>query len=1017
MLENNYLRVYALIVFVLMGVNSFAQLTIIKGKVVSEADYEPIIGATIVEKGTNNGTVSDLDGNFTLNVNNTKAQITVSYIGYITQSLNAAPNMQVILIEDAQNIEEVVVVGYQTQRKIDLTGAVSVVDTKKPISESNPNILNSLQGKVAGVQISTDAAPGGGGTSIRIRGMSTMNGNDPLYVIDGVPTTENLNTLNSGDIESIQVLKDASSSSIYGSRAANGVIIITTKKGRGNKLSINVDITGSYQTVMKQFEMLNAQQWGEAYWTANINAGLTPSHPFYGNGTTPILKEYLDDQQKVKSTYTNWQDAVYKPAWTQNYSASIMNSNEKGSMMFSLNYINQDGLMKYSYFERYSARVNSMYNISKYVKVGENLMISKWNDLGYSTQSDRGIPYGAMRQHPAIPVKDTEGNFTNPLTLANSDITNPAHELYNGRDNSNESWRIFGNAYLEIFPVKGLSLKTNLGIEHVQFFNQTLNRKIQESDNNSVSRAYGQGDTWTWTNTANYNLNIKKHHLNVLLGTEAISYKYQGLSAFRDGYMFEDDRYMVIDAGEGTQTNGGGKSTWKLFSLFAKADYNWNDRYLFSATIRRDATSRLHKDHNTGVFPAFSGAWRISEETFFENIDFISNLKLRAGWGQTGNSAISNNYAYYSTYRYDIGNGSYDLNASGNNALAGIIVSSNGNRNLKWETTTQTNIGVDMGFLNNSLNFSFDYYVKNTKDMLTIPPTLSVAGENASMWTNTGSMKNRGFEIMIDYRSPEYGDFSWGGSLNLSHYKNEVEKLNSFVKFIGGDYRLIEGEPMGVYYGYVVDGIFQNDDEVRNHATQQGKDVGRLKYRDINGDGVVNEKDQCIIGDPNPNFSMGLSLDFKYKNFTLSTFFTGDFGFDIYNTTKRQLDFMTFGGTSTNRGTSVLQAWTPSNTNTTVPGLTVADNNNETRMSTYFVEDGSYLKMKYIKLRYDFSSRLINKIGINNLGIFGQVENVFTITKYSGLDPELPLSGYGARVDSAPYPIARTFSMGINVQF
>ena len=1015
--KNIFLRSSMLLLLLCVSVVSYAQLFQVKGTVVSKTDNEPVIGATVMEKGTNNGVITDLNGRFTLNVRNAKAQILVSYIGFTTQTLNAASNLNVLMEEDTQNIEEVVVVGYQTQRKIDLTGAVSVVDMKKPISESNPNMLNSLQGKVTGVQVSTDAAPGGGGTRIRVRGMSTMNGNDPLYIIDGVPTTENMNSLNAGDIESIQVLKDASSASIYGSRAANGVIIITTKKGAGNRLSVNVDISGSYQTVAKQFEMLNAQQWGEAYWAANKNAGLRPSHPFYGNGDTPVLKDYLDGAGKVRASNTDWQDAIYRSAWTQNYSASVMNSSEKGTVMFSANYTNQDGLMDHTYFQRFSARVNSSYKLSRYVSVGENLMIAKWNDLGYTTQDDRGIPYGAMRQHPAIPVRDSDGRFTNPLELASSDIANPVHELYNGRDNSTDSWRIFGNAYLEIFPVKGLSLKTNIGIEHVQFLNQALARKIQASDNNSVSRAYGQGNTWTWTNTANYNLELNNHKLTLLAGTEAISYKYEGLSAYRDTYKFEDDHYMVIDAGEGVQTNGGGKSAWALFSLFAKADYSWKDRYLLSATVRRDATSRLHKDNNSGIFPAFSAAWRLSEEAFMPESGILSNAKIRLGWGQTGNSAIDNNYAAYSTYRYDIGNGAYDLNGTGNNTLAGIIVSSSGNPGLKWETTTQTNIGIDLGFLSNSLNVSLDYYIKNTKDMLTIPPTLSVAGENAAMWMNTGSMKNHGFEVTVDYRSPEYGDFSWGGMLNLSRYKNKVEKLNNFVNFIGGDYRLIEGEPMGVYYGYVVDGIFQDDDEVRNYADQQGKGVGRLKYRDMDGNGIVNEEDQCVIGDPNPDFSMGLSLDFNYKRFSLSAFFTGDFGFDIYNTTKRQLDFMTYGGTSTNRGTSVLDAWTPTHTHASVPALTVVDNNNEGRMSTYYVEDGSYLKLKYVKLKYDLPGKWIKKLGASALSIYGQVENLFTITGYSGLDPELPLGGYGARVDTAPYPIARTFSMGLNLKF
>ena len=458
----------------------------ITGTVV-DASGEGVIGATVMEKGTSNGTVTDFDGNFKIKVKS-GAMLVISYIGYEKQELAAQQGMKVTLQDGAKELTEVVVTGYQVQRKADLTGAVAVMDMKGAKSESDPNMLNSMQGKLPGVNIVTDAAPGGGGASIRVRGMSTVNGASPLYVIDGVATQENLNSLNAADIESIQVLKDASSASIYGSRAANGVIIITTKKGKSDKVTVNVNYTASLNTIAKQYDVLNAEQWGQAYWTANLNAGLTPSHPFYGNGATPQLREYLDADGKVRSTSTDWQDEVFSSAWTNNLSASVSNSSEKGSFMLSGNYINQNGLMNNTFYRRYTARLNSTYNIGKYVSVGENLMIAQWNDRGYGTGDDRGIPYTAMRQHPAIPVRDSEGVFTNPMVLSGSDISNPVHELYNGRDNSNESWRIFGNAYIDIKPIDGLTLKSNLGIEHTQYFNKTLGRRIQPSDMNSVSR-------------------------------------------------------------------------------------------------------------------------------------------------------------------------------------------------------------------------------------------------------------------------------------------------------------------------------------------------------------------------------------------------------------------------------------------------------------------------------------------------------------------------------------------------
>jgi len=994
----------------------YAQMEV-TGTVVDETG-EGVIGATVMEQGTSNGTVTDFDGNFKLKV---KAGTTLvfSYIGYEKQELPAQTGMRVVMKDNASQLAEVVVTGYQVQRKADLTGAVAVMDMKSAKSEGDPNMLNSMQGKLPGVNIVTDAAPGGGGASIRVRGMSTVNGAAPLYVIDGVATTENLNSLNAADIESIQVLKDASSASIYGSRAANGVIIITTKKGKGDKVTVNVNYTATLNTIAKQYDVMNAEQWGQAYWTANNNAGLVASHPFYGNGDTPQLRTTLDADGKVRAANTDWQDEVFSSAWTNNLSASVSNSSEKGSFMLSGNYINQNGLMNNTFYRRYTARLNSTYNISKVFSVGENLMIAQWNDRGYGTGDDRGIPYTAMRQHPAIPVTDSEGNYTNPMQLSGSDIANPVHELYNGRDNSNESWRIFGNAYIDIKPIDGLTLKSNLGIEHTQFFNKNLGRRIQPSDMNSVSRAYGQGDTYTWTNTANYLKTFKGvHHLNVLLGSEYIKYRSEDLNGANRDYAFEDVDYMQIGAGGGEQTVGGGKAEWALFSLFGKIDYNYADRYLVSATLRRDQTSRLHKDNNSGVFPAFSAAWRLSQEKFFPENQVVTDLKLRAAWGQNGNSAISDNYAYYTRYAYNLRHGSYDLNGTNNSVVPGIVAASSGNRDLKWETTTQTNIGFDAQLFQGALSLSFDYFWKNTKDMLTIPPTLSVEGEGAAMWMNTGEMKNNGWELTMTYRSPNYGDFSWNGTLNLSQYKNELVKFNDVVTSQGGDYRLMVGEPMGVYYGYVCDGIFQNEDQVSNHAIQQGKGVGRLIFRDLDGNGTVDDNDRCIIGDPNPDFAMGLNLDLNYKDFTLSAFFSGEFGFDIYNTTRRQLEFMHYGGgSSTNHGVDILNAWSPTNTGATIPALTMVDNNNETRMSNYFIEDGSYLKLKYLKLGYQLPKDIAQKVYASAIGVFAQVENIFTITDYKGLDPEVILGGYGARVDSGLYPRARTFTLGLNVTF
>lgn len=1004
------------ILLLLVAVIAQAQEITVSGTVLSGTDNEPLIGASVRCPATNAGTSTDIDGKFSIKAPR-GADLTVTYIGYEPMTVKAEPQVTVVMKDNAAALDEIVVVGYTTQRKADLTGAVAVMNMKEPLSENSGNIMNSMAGKLPGVNVVPDAAPGGTG-SIRVRGMSTANSsNDPLYIIDGVPT-DNINCINPSDIETMQVLKDAASASIYGSRAANGVVIITTKQGKGDRMTINVNYAASAQTIAKRHKMLDANQWGEAYWAASRNSNIKPSHVLYGSGDVPVLQQFVAGNPNFPTANTDWQDEVYRTAWTNNLTASIANNTEKGSVMLSLNYINQNGNIKDTFYERYSARINSRYDFNKYITVGENLMVARWTNRGMDVAGDRGIPFTAMSQHPALPVRGLNGEWTRPLSLIASDLANPVQLISNARDNDLSSWRILGNAYLEVKPVEGLSIKSNIGIEHSQYFNVTLGRSVNPGDVNSVGSVYGQGDTWTWTNTANYVRTFaEKHHLGVLLGTEAIGYTFKDLSGSREGYAFEDKDFMQVGAGTGTQKSGGGKTQWSVFSLFGKIDYNYADRYLASFTIRRDENSRFAKGFRAGVFPAFSLAWRPTQEEFFPHNEILTDLKIRYSWGQNGNANIPSLYPAYSTYIFNTGNGAYDIDGTNSSTTSGITLASTGNPELKWETTYQNNIGLDMQFLNGAINLSADYYIKKTKDMLTIPPALDVAGANAAVWLNTGDMKNNGWEITLGYNSPQYGDFSWNGSFNISQYKNELVTLNSRQKFIGGDQRLMPGQPMGVYYGYVCDGIFQDAVQVANHATQPGAAPGRLIYRDLNGDGVIDDNDRCIIGDPNPDVSLGLNLAFKYKAFTLDMFFAGDFGFDIQNHMKRQLLSMTYGNLATNRGVDILNAWTPQNTSSDIPALSLTDDNNEARFSTYYVEDGSYMKMKYLKLSYSLPKKLIGKIGASNLDVYGQVENVFTITKYSGLDPEILPGEYGARIDNGAYPRPRTFTIGLNLQF
>ncbi|MDE6753780.1 MAG: TonB-dependent receptor [Muribaculaceae bacterium] len=1005
----------ALLIF-FMAIAAYAQEITVQGTVISRFDDEPLIGATVMCEVTKKGTSTDIDGKFTLSVPE-GSLLKVTYVGYQPVEVKAEPNMTIYMEEDTGLLDEVVVVGYQTVRKADLTGAVSVMNMKEPLSENSGNIMSSMAGKMPGVNVVPDAAPGGTG-SIRVRGMSTANSsNDPLYIIDGVPT-DNLNCINPTDIETMQVLKDAASASIYGSRAANGVVIITTKHGKGDRLSINVNYAISAQTMAKKYKMMDSAQWGQAYWAASKNSGITPSHVLYGDGPNPSLLQYCDGNPNFPTANTNWQDEVYQTAWTNNLTATVANNTEKGSVLFSANYINQTGNIISSFYRRYSARVNSRYDFTKYITVGENLLVANWTNRGVDVAGDRGIPFTALAQMPAIPVRGLNGEWGNPMELIKSDLANPVQLIDNARDNDFQSWRILGNAFLEVKPVEGLILKTNIGIEHSQYLNQTLTRRVNPTDVNAVDEVYGQGDTWTWTNTANYNKTFaEKHHLMALIGTEAISYTFKDLSARREGYAFEDTDYMQIGAGTGVRNNGGGKTQWSVFSLFGKVDYNFDDRYLASFTIRRDENSRFAKGHRSGVFPAFSLAWRPTAEDFWPKNEILTDLKVRYSWGQNGNANIPALYPSYSTYIFNTGNGAYDLSGTNSSTTSGITLASTGNPDLKWETTTQNNIGVDLQFLGGAINVTADYYVKKTTDMLTIPPALSVAGENASIWLNTGSMRNNGWEVSVAYNSPLYGDFSWNGSINISQYKNKLLKLNNQQEFIGGNQRLVPGKPMGIYYGYVCDGIFQSDAEVANHAQQQGAAPGRLMYRDLNGDGVISDADRCFIGDPNPDLSMGINLGFRYKSFTLDMFFSGDFGFDIQNLMKGQLYSFGRANTNTNHAADILNAWTPTNKNTDIPALSLTDANNEARFSTYYVQDGSYMKMKYLKLGYTLPTSFTEKFACRSLDVFAQIENVFTMTKYKGLDPEILPGEYGAVIDNGAYPRPRTFTIGLNLQF
>lgn len=1016
----------------------FAQDLEIKGTVISSVDGMPLPGVSIVVKGTVKGTATDFDGNFMLNGISKGDILQISYLGYISQELTVGDSLvfNIALDESSEQLEEVVLTGYSTQKKADITGAVSVVDVDELNKQVEPNPIKALQGRIAGVNISTDGSPSGSNTTVNIRGIGTLNNNDPLYVIDGVPTKSGMHELNPNDIESIQVLKDASSASIYGSRASNGVIIITTKQGKSGKMSVNANFYSSFSNYANKLDVLDAYQYGKVLWQANINDGLDPnnnnlSYQFdWGvvNGTPTlqnvIVPEYLDVNQTIKASNTNWYDEISQLGKANSLDLSVTNGSEKGNYMFSLGYYDNNGIVKTTEFKRLSARMNSSYKLfNNKLTIGENFTINRTNEV-----TDPGVLDPALRALPIIPVHTVDGiGWGGPVGGMN-DRQNPVRVLEYNKDNGYKYWRLFGNAYAELQAAKNLKLKTSYGIDYGNFYKRTLQRSYVsgylQNDQNAVNIDKSTSLKWTWSNTAQYDLHLDKHQIDILVGTEMYKDNYENTWLRKEDFLIEDPDYMYPDAGTGEAYNGGSATSYSLLSYFGKVSYDYDNRYLFSATLRHDGSSRFGKNNRFGTFPAFSAGWRISNEAFAEkSLDFFSDLKLRAGWGQTGNQEISNE-AVYSLYLANYAGGdptwntsygtAYDLNGNGNGLLpSGFIATQTGNDDLKWETTTQTNIGLDFGLLNQALTGTIDLYKKETEDILVLPPYLGVIGEGGSRWVNGASMENEGIEVALQYRNQTNWGLKYEVSGNISANRNKITELPDEVKnnYGGnGEEDNILGRPINSMYGWVADGLFRSELEVENSAEQSGKGLGRIRYKDLNNDGVIDDKDRTWIGNPNPGFVYGFNLSLEYKNFDFTMFWQGVGDVDVINQTKYQTDFWSVDDVGSNKGARLLNAWSPSNPNSDIPALTTVDSNAESRFSTYYVENGAYLKLRVLQLGYTLPDSLMENYGMGRFRMYASAQNLWTISSsdFTGVDPENP--GFG-------YPLPLTFTIGLNVSF
>ena len=1010
----------------------------VKGNVTSKTDGQPIIGASVIETiSTTNGTITDFDGNFTLSVP-TNATLKISYIGYKPVTVKAAASIQVLLEEDTQMVDEVVVTGYTTQRKADLTGAVSVVKVDEIQKQGENNPVKALQGRVPGMNITADGNPSGTAT-VRIRGIGTLNNNDPLYIIDGVPSKAGMHELNGNDIESIQVLKDAASASIYGSRAANGVIIITTKQGRKGQIKINFDASVSASMYQSKLDMMNTEQYGRTLWQANVNSGKNPNANSigyqydwgYNAEGYPVLDniyvpKFIDDANTIATGDTDWFDEITRTGFIQQYNLSLSNGTERGNYFFSLGYYKNDGLIKYTNFDRISARINSDYKvIDNILTIGEHFTLNRTTEV----QAPGNIMSDAMIALPMIPVHTVDGTNWGGPNSTMPDRQNVARIIYDNRNNRYTYWRLFGDAYVNLNPVKGLNIRSTFGLDYAQKYqrNFTLpyNTGFLNSDKDAVEMKQEHFTKWMWNAVATYELEIGKHRGDVMAGMELNREDDINFAAYREGFAILTPDYMYPSAGVGQSQASGGAGGFSLVSFFGKLNYSYADKYLLSFTLRRDGSSRFGSNNKYATFPSVSLGWRISQEAFMEKTkDVIDDLKIRAAWGQTGNQDIEN-YARYSIYESKYGTGnpptygtSYDITGSNGGSLlpSGFVRTQIGNDDIKWETTTQTNVGMDFSLFNQTLYGSAEYYYKKTTDILIKPSYIGILGEGGGQWRNAGSMENKGFEFNLGYRNKTAFGLSYDINANLGLYRNKIlfvpGEVASTGDFGGDGVMNIIGHSINMRAGYIADGIFKSQEEVDNHADQTGKGVGRIlsRYKDLDNNGVIDTKDQTWIGNPNPDFTYGLNIYLEYKNFDLTMFWQGVQGVDVYNEVKKNTDFWSVGDMNANRGTRLLGAWTPQNPGSDIPAVCLEDLNNEKRISSYYVENGSYLKLRNLQLGYTLPTDISKKIKIERLRFYFSAQNLLTIKSknFTGMDPENPNFGY-------PIPLNLTF--GFNIGF
>ncbi len=1024
---------------------SFAQEREISGTITDSSVDEPLPGVNITIKGTSKGTITDVDGNFSITVPSNESILVISYIGFNSEEVQVNDQTVIIIgmVPDIGSLDEVVVIGYGTQKKSDLTGSISSVSSEELEKIAATNVSQALQGRASGVWITSSSGQPGDEARVRIRGISSINRSDPLYVIDGIPVstqtaeysdnakyTASLNSINPADIESIEVLKDASATAIYGSRGANGVILITTKRGKKGDPKVNFSYYKSFSKIQKLQDVMNSQQF-VSFYSDLLDNGTLSGNPAYIAGTNiPVSSFYTDT---IDSSIDNdWQDLITRTAQTDNYYLLISGASEYSNYSVSMGYRSEAGAVVNLNLERINLRVNSDHKINKIIKLGESLSVSY-----VTTKGDNASLQNASRNAPFMPIYDSLnlGGYAGPYftTTGRNEVTNTLAEV-NLREKSDIQSRILVNIYGELEIVKGLKYKLSGSGDYVTTNSRSFtpqydlgadgNMGIRGNALATLNESRRFTTRWILENLLTYQNTFDKHEITLMAGHAAESFHTQGLTS--SGTSFPNPEITVPSGATENITMDGDIWEEKLLSFFGRVIYSYDSKYLLTASIRRDGSSRFGVNNKFGTFPSFSLGWKISREKFFDGVPLINDLKLRFGWGQTGNQdGIRKYYPYFSGINTN--RTFYVFGTDQVTHFGGTPFFDSANPDVKWETIEQTNLGLDMGLWKNRLTLSADYYIKKTKDMLLPVPLSYHSGllqGFAEPILNIGRIDNKGIELNISYKG-SISQLQYTLSGNLTTIRNETVQLaGSDIEHADQNniivMRTVEGLPLSSFYGYIEEGIFQTEEEIANHARQNANTApGDIKFKDLDGDHVITANDRTYIGKSIPGLIYGFNLDLSYRQFDFSAFFQGVADVQRYNKPRRILTIPSNLGNEidVNKSPEVLNYWREGNTGTNIPRLIETDPNNNARFSTRFIENAGFLRLRNLQIGYSLPESLSSKINIDRFRIYASFQNVLTFTKYSGLDPE------GLAVDEGPtafldsYPPPGIITLGVNFDF